>query len=59
MATSVTKLFERSAIKLAGRVNWGQQIRDDFPGVYVVSLALLPDDENSYFLGSPPIDRTI
>lgn len=59
MPTSVSKLFESVDLKLAGRVSWGQQVRDDQPGVYIVSLSLLPKDEKTSFFEVPPIDRNI
>lgn len=57
--TSVSELLKNAGLELAGRVNWGQQIRDDKPGIYIVSLSLLPDDKESALLAEAPIDLNI
>ena len=58
MPTSVSELLKSANLDVGGRVTWGQQIRDDKPGIYVVSLSLLPNDKEKT-LAKAPIDLNI
>ena len=59
MPTSVSELFKGANLVLAGQVNWGQQIRDDKPGIYIVSLSTLLNDKKNALIPQAPIDLKI
>jgi hypothetical protein len=59
MPTSVKELFDTSGVQLVGRVNWGQQIKDDRPGIYIVAVTSQPDGKKNLYGKVPPIDIPI
>jgi hypothetical protein len=59
MPSTVNSLLEAAGLALSGRVSWNQQVRDDSPGVYIVSivsLELLPTASVKQSSAVPPID---
>ncbi len=59
MPTSVNELFDIAGVQLVGRVNWGQQIKDDRPGIYIVAVTSQPDEKKNLYGKVPPIDIPI
>ncbi|MGI5838392.1 MAG: hypothetical protein ACOX8W_01880 [bacterium] len=57
MPSTIASLFKESGLELSGQVNWGEKVKDDCPGVYIVSVAEYPDSwVNPYH--QAPIDQS-
>lgn len=59
MPSTVADLLSKANLILAGRSGWGQQIRDDRPGVYIVSTSTLPTGNSDCCHTNAPIDPNI
>ncbi|HQQ44361.1 MAG TPA: hypothetical protein PLT24_05645 [Bacillota bacterium] len=57
MPLTVYELFVESGIEINGQVLWGEAIRDNKPGIYVVSISSNPKKLKT--LTNPPIDSEI
>lgn len=57
MPSTIASLFKESGLELSGQVNWGEKVKDDCPGVYIVSVAEYPGSwVNPYH--QAPIDQS-
>lgn len=56
MPISVSELFESADLSFFGPVSWGHRIKDDRPGVYVVSLSSSPNIKGYIGYEVAPID---
>lgn len=56
MPSTVARLLKKAGLQLNGKVNWGEIVTCDSPGVYIVSLSPKPD-QNFGTLSEAPISE--
>lgn len=59
MPISVLELFDSAGLNTAGKVKWSNQVPDNYPGVYVLSLSSNPEDKERCLIPNAPIDINI
>jgi len=58
MPSNVSHLLSSVGLKVNGQVNWGHDINENRPGVYLVSISSNPDENRSQFKRAP-IDEEV